>query len=354
MLSTTQIGHYEVWKHDYPQSRLPSKPRDSFSGWVSKRHPGCRTPKGVSLSAMARRQKFKSDHPALFDMHAPEPVVVVPAMPEIVPPDDVPGLFLGTSSFAADGWPGTFYPEGMKSSDYLRHYARTFKTVEIDSTYYGPPSPSTVAKWRDKTPPDFIFSAKVPQVITHEKMLVDCDAELTQFLDAMAILSDKLGPLVLQFPFFDRWKIPDQRHFLSVLEPFLKKLSTGYKFAVEIRNRSWLDARFADVLRKYKVSLVLQDLSSMPRPWEYRQQFDFITADFAYVRWLGDRKCIEEQTQVWDRTVLDRSADLINWIVLFRQFLSRDLKVFAYANNHYAGHGPGTIKLFWSLYKSPP
>jgi uncharacterized protein YecE (DUF72 family) len=300
---------------------------------------------------MTRQRKRESDHPTLFDMHAPKPLAAAPARPEIERPYDRPGLFLGTSSFTADGWPGTFYPEGMKSSDYVHHYARTFKTVEIDSTCYGPPSASTVTKWRDKTPPDFIFSAKVPQTITHEKMLVNCDADLTQFLEAISLLGDKLGPLVLQFPFFDRWKIPDQRHFLSVLEPFLKKLPTGYKFAIEIRNRNWLDARLADILRKHKVALVRQDLSSMPRPWEYQKQFDFLTADFAYVRWLGDRKRIEKRTQIWDKIVLDRSADLINWIALFRQWLSRDLKVFAYANNHYAGHGPATIKLFWSLYQ---
>jgi uncharacterized protein YecE (DUF72 family) len=298
---------------------------------------------------MTRRHKVESSHPTLFDMHAP--AAIVPAKSENVRPYDRPGLLLGTSSFTADGWLGTFYPQGMKSSDYLRHYARTFKTVEIDSSYYGPPSAGTVTNWRDKTPPDFIFSAKVPQVITHEKMLVDCDADLTQFIESMTILGDKLGPLVLQFPFFDHWKIPDQRHFLSVLEPFLKKLPAGYKFAVEIRNRHWLDARLTDALRKHNVALVLQDLSSMPRPWEHRKQFDCITADFAYVRWLGDSKRIEERTQVWDKIVLDRGADLINWIALFRQFLSRDLKVFAYANNHYAGNGPGTIKLFWSLFE---
>ena len=89
----------------------------------------------------------------------------------------------------------------------------------------------------------------------------------------------------------------------------------------------------------------------MPRPWEYKDKFDFVTADFVFVRWLGDRKRIEEQTKTWDKTVVDRREDLVNWVELFRQFVSRNLKVFAYANNHYAGNGPGTVKLFWELYK---
>jgi hypothetical protein len=88
-----------------------------------------------------------------------------------------PGLLLGTSSFTATGWQGTFYPAGMKPPDCLSFYATRFQTVEVDSTYYGPPSASTVTGWRDKTPPDFLFAAKVPQAITHEKVLVDCEAQ---------------------------------------------------------------------------------------------------------------------------------------------------------------------------------
>jgi uncharacterized protein YecE (DUF72 family) len=80
---------------------------------------------------------------------------------------------------------------------------------------------------------------------------------------------------------------------------------------------------------------------------------DLVTADFVYVRWLGDRKGIEALTTTWDKTVIDRTDDLKNWPGLFRQFLSRNLKVYAYANNHYAGHGPGTVKLFWEQWTKP-
>lgn len=61
-----------------------------------------------------------------------------------------------------------------------------------------------------------------------------------------------------------------------------------------------------------------------------------LTADFVYVRWLGDRKRIEERTNTWDKTVVDRCEDLTRWVELFRQFMSRNLKVYAYANNHYS------------------
>jgi uncharacterized protein YecE (DUF72 family) len=84
----------------------------------------------------------------------------------------------------------------------------------------------------------------------------------------------------------------------------------------------------------------------MPRPWEVKDGLDLVTADFVYVRWLGDRHGIEKITQMWDKTVVDRTDDLSNWVGLFRQFVQRGLKIFAYANNHYQGHGPGTVKRF--------
>jgi len=89
----------------------------------------------------------------------------------------------------------------------------------------------------------------------------------------------------------------------------------------------------------------------MSRPWEVKDGLDLVTTDFVYVRWLGDRKGIEALTTTWDKTVIDRTDDLKNWAALFRQFLSRNLKVYAYANNHYAGHGPGTVKLFWNMWE---
>ncbi len=265
-------------------------------------------------------------------------------------PFSLPGILLGTSAFTANGWEGSFYPPGMQSRDFLSYYATQFAAVEVDSTFYGCPSARTVNNWAARTPEDFIFSVKVPQVITHEKALVDCDSEFEEFVKTMDILGLKLGPMVFQFPFFDRWKFSKQYGFLAVLVPFLKKLPANHRFAIEIRNKNWLDAKLADALREYKFALVLTDTSFVPRPWEMKDKFDLITADFMYVRWLGDRKGIEEVTRIWDKTVVDRREDLTNWVELFRTFVARNLKIFAYANNHYAGHGPATIKQFWDIW----
>lgn len=115
-------------------------------------------------------------------------------------------------------------------------------------------------------------------------------------------------------------------------------LPAAHKFAIEIRNGEWLDAEFANLLRDYKIALVLQDRSRMLSPTELK--FDPITADWTYIRWLGDRKGIEEQTMIWDRTVVDRTAELTSWVDYCYQIRKRGVLIYAYANNHYAGHAP--------------
>lgn len=288
--------------------------------------------------------------PTLFKFDPRNEVV---AAHEIVRPFSLPGILLGTSSFTATGWQGSFYPQGMKSRDFLSYYASQFQAVEIDSTFYGTPSASTVASWNEKTSGDFIFAAKVPQIITHEKVLVDCDLEFNEFVKTMDILGPKLGPMVFQFPSFDRYRFPKRDSFLAVLMPFLKKLPADHKFVIEIRNKNWLDAKFADVLREHGIALALTDTSFLPRPWELKEKFDLVTADFGYVRWLGDRHGIEKVTQTWDKAVVDRTADLRHWVDILKDLiLNRKLRnVFLFANNHYAGHGPATVKLFWDLWE---
>ena len=299
-----------------------------------------------------RRPKIEPiRNPTLFEMEKLERAPQLETSLKVERRYSEPGLVLGTSSFTADGWQGSFYPPEMQTGNFLSYYATQFKTVEIDSTYYGTPSAATVTNWYERTPPDFIIAAKVPQIITHEKMMVNCEAEFDEYIDRMHLLGEKLGPLLLQFPRFNKYEIQADEFFrrLHLFLKHVKHLPT-VRLVVEIRNRAWLDKRITDLLREYNVALALTDLSNMPRPWEVKNGLDLVTTDFVYVRWLGDRKGIEALTMRWDKTVIDRTGDLRNWAALFRKFLSRNLKVYAYANNHYAGHGPGTVKLFWDMW----
>jgi uncharacterized protein YecE (DUF72 family) len=260
-------------------------------------------------------------------------------------------LRIGTSAFTAAGWEGSFYPPGMKPADYLSFYATRFNSVEVDGTFYRTPSKTTVQGWANKTPAGFVFAAKVPSAVTHEKVLVDCESEFKEFVQTMALLGDKLGPLLLQFGYFNKKAFVGINDFLARLKPFLKKLPKDHKFSVEIRNKNWLVPQFVEALRERGVALALIDQSWMPRPAQWFEKFDPITADFTYVRWLGDRKGIEEQTKVWDKVIVDRRAELSEWAEILGKVHKRKIQIFAYANNHYAGFGPATVEMFQQIWR---
>jgi uncharacterized protein YecE (DUF72 family) len=242
-------------------------------------------------------------------------------------------LRVGTSSWSHEDWRGVVYPKEAKPGEFLSHYAQKFSTVEIDATWYRIPGEALVKKWERDTPKGFLFAAKIPSVITHEKMLEGCEGDLKEFLRAMDHLGEKLGPMVFQFPYAFK---PDQ---IEKLEAFLKTLPKGYKFAVEVRHKGWLSQRFYDLLRSNGIAMVLLDLLWMPR-------LDVLTTDWAYVRFIGDRKGIEKNTKTWEKLVVDRSKEMAWWIPKIRGFMDRQVPTYAYFNNHYAGNAPLSIELF--------
>jgi uncharacterized protein YecE (DUF72 family) len=261
-----------------------------------------------------------------------------------------PEIRLGTSAFIADGWPGSFYPEAMKPPDYLHYYATKFDTVEINSTFHRIPKIETVKNWVLKTAHGFIFSLVAPRSVTYDKILTNCDEEFECFMDAAHILGEKLGPIVLQFPHFSQNVFNDSGQFVSRLNAFLKKWSRDKcKFAVEIHNKEWLTPWLADQFRESNVALVLQDQTWMPRVQLLSEKFDLITADFAFIRWQGDHKGIQDRTRVWNREIFDRTAELRTWVDFCGKTQKRGIKQYIYANNHYAGYAPGTLELFRSL-----
>jgi len=264
-------------------------------------------------------------------------------------------LRLGTSSWSEKGWIGSFYPPGTKPADMLGFYATQFETVEADTTYYRVPNASLVRGWRVKTPAGFTLSAKFPRSIVHAgdgqhpdgaKVLAPehVDLEVEAFFAAMRELGDRAGPLVLQFPYFNQTAFAGLAPFLARLEPFLARLPREFRYAVEVRNKAWIGAELLAVLRAHGVALVLVDLVYMPHPADLAREFDLVTADFSYARLIGDRQAVEERTTTFSEIVLDQGPRLDRWAELLASIVARTRETFAYANNHYAGHGPATVR----------
>jgi uncharacterized protein YecE (DUF72 family) len=271
------------------------------------------------------------------------------------PPEPLhPRLYLGTSSWSNRDWEGVFYPEGTPPGDYLAYYATRYRAVEIDATFYRLPTAAMTEKWRRVLPEGFAFAAKVPRTITHDKRLVDCGEDLRAFLAAMDPLEDRLGPLLFQFPYFNKASGVTASDFRARLETFLPTVPAGYRFALEIRNKTWIGAPLLDLLRRHGVAWTLLDHPWMPRIGDLMREMDPVTADFTYVRWLGDRRGIEKKTRTWNRLIVDRGREMHDWTAALKSLLDRNMVIFGFFNNHYAGYAPGSIDLLRESWTEPP
>jgi uncharacterized protein YecE (DUF72 family) len=237
-------------------------------------------------------------------------------------------LHVGTMGWSYDFWKGIFYPESLASKEFLAYYAKQFCTVEVDSTFYRIPRTRSVTDWKMQTPEGFLFALKFPQVITHVKMLKDCEEVTSVFLERVALLEAKLGALLLQFPYnFGTEQFP-------LLRDFLPNLPKKHRYVVEVRNRKLLNEGLYSVLRDNNVVLAWVDSPFMP-------QINEATSDFIYVRWEGDRRRVKGTL---GRIEVDRKAQINAWAEKLKPFLEEGTEVFGYFSKYYSGYSPSDAK----------
>lgn len=242
----------------------------------------------------------------------------------------MPGkLHIGTVAWSYKDWVGPFYPPKTKPNEYLKFIPSKFNSVEVDFTFYRTPKPEMIDNWLAATPGDFSFSPKFPRKITHFKRLEDCSEELDFYLNRISTLGDKLGPMLIQFDYkFGPENLPQ-------LSYFLPQLPENHRYAVEVRNRKWLDEpEFFELLEKYKCAFVVQDLYYMPKVVR-------LTASFVYIRLIGDRRKIKD-----DFTHIQVAKDdkLDDWAKRIVEMLKEGIDVYVYCSNRYEGFAPGTAE----------
>jgi len=225
-------------------------------------------------------------------------------------------------------WQVSFYPTGMKSSEFLSEYSGHFDTVEVDNTFYRVPSVETLENWKSQTPAGFMFSAKFPQNITHRKMLKDCEQDVQFFIERISMFQDRLGPLLLQLP-----PAFGSKQF-DLLRDFLPLLPKKYRYAVEVRNKQLLGSDLFALLRENGVALTVVVSPFMPEVEE-------LTADFVYVRWEGDRKKVNGEL---GKVEVDRTSETKKWAGKIEGVLQNVGEVFGYFSKYYSGNPPADAK----------
>ncbi len=242
-------------------------------------------------------------------------------------------IHLGTIGWSYNFWKGKFYPNKVASTKFLAYYATKFDTVEVDNTFYRIPTAQTFTKWENQTPINFLFSFKFPKVITHIKMLKNCERETSLFLERTNHLAGKLGALLLQFP--PNFGVD---HF-SDLADFLQKLPKTRRYVVEIRNEQWLKSDFYSLLRDNGVVLAWVDSPSMPQSY-------VITSDFLYVRLEGDRSKVNGTLGMIEA---DKAEELKMWAEKIKRFLSENMEVYGYFGKYYSGFPPSDVNSLLKL-----
>ena len=246
---------------------------------------------------------------------------------------------LGTVGFGYDDWAGVFYPDSLKSIDYLSFYARHFDTVELDTTFHAAPTPDRVARWAAATPGAFRFCVKTPKEITHAEGRLSAPGKVDSMLRFVGVLREfgpKLGVVLVQFPpSFDAGGSKE-------LSAFLGALPDDVRFAVEFRHPSWETDATADVLRDFGCGWVAADYLDR-EPWEVPA-----TADFLYVRWVGRHGVYP----TLDRERID-ATDRLEW---WKRRVERCRGVqtaWGFVNNDYTGYAVATCNRMKRLVGQP-
>ncbi len=234
---------------------------------------------------------------------------------------------IGCTGWSYQGWIGPFYPKTMASTDYLKHYSKTFGITEINSTFYKIPSQVTTKKWFSDTPKDFIFTAKLPKQITHDARLKP-GPYLDQFINAIAPLGSKMKILVIQLP--PSLSFPETK---INLEKMLNHLPGKYRYAVEGRHSSWFTDESYKFLSENNASLVWNDVSGVSNPCN-------VTADFVYVRLIGDRTIPENLFGTIQR---DKTESIKKWAQKLDEIKNKVSLAVIMANNHFEGFSPVTV-----------
>ena len=229
-------------------------------------------------------------------------------------------IYLGTSGWSYKDWVGPFYLSEEESK--LAYYSKIFDTAEIDSTFYAYPTKGTVYGWLKYTRPEFVYSAKLPRLITHKKKMdvkQGVEEDLNKFCELMKplLLEGKLACLLIQFP-------PGLKYDLSKLEGFLAILPKEFRFAVEFRDASWLRKETYSLLESYNVAYTIVDEPLLPPEVH-------VTADIAYFRWHGRGE------RLWYNYRYEED-ELKPWIPKIKEAAEQTKAVYGYFNNHFHGY----------------
>jgi uncharacterized protein YecE (DUF72 family) len=224
---------------------------------------------------------------------------------------------IGCSGYQYKDWRGLVYPDKLPQKRWFEHYRTLFDTVELNTTFYRLPTPEAVESWAAAAPPGFEYALKLGQFGSHRMKLRDAVSWLPNHLDRVCRLGPSLGPTLVQLP--PRWKRNAER-----LDEFLSVAPRSLRWAVELRDASWLHDDVYDVLRRHGAALCVHDLLA-DHPF-------VLTTGWTYLRFHGPAAL---ERKYWGRYGPER---LRPWAERIAACLDAGHDVYAYFNNDHEAH----------------
>lgn len=254
-----------------------------------------------------------------------------------------------------------------KGINYLAEYSKKYNTVEIDQWFWSLfgvnkvilPRAEVAREYAQGVPEDFLFTVKVPNSITlthfYKKKKSDplvknphflSDELFLQFLECIEPLKTKLGPLMFQFEYLNKQKMPSAKEFIERLTSFIDKLPEDYIYGVEIRNANYFNEYYFSFLKSMNLAHVFLQGYYMPEIFPIYEKNKEYFRDCVIIRLHGpQRQDMEKLTgKVWDRIVAGKDTEINALLNMLKGLKQRRVNVFVNVNNHYEGSAPLTIR----------
>lgn len=233
----------------------------------------------------------------------------------------IQNIHIGTSGWSYKHWKDLYYPKEVKQKDWLKYYAESFETTEINGSFYKLPTHDTVLKWMETVPDDFLFCPKMSRYLTHMKKLREPEEPLERFFGIFEPMKKQLGPVLLQLP-------PQLKFNYDLVEYFFGMLKTQYKayeFVIEIRHDTWLADDSLNLMAKYEIGLVISQ-SGNHFPYS-----EMLTAKNIYIRFHGPKELYASSYS---------DEELLMFSKLMKKWTKEGHEVWAFFNNDIYGYAP--------------
>jgi uncharacterized protein YecE (DUF72 family) len=242
-------------------------------------------------------------------------------------------IHIGTSGWSYKHWIGIYYPPDLAATAWLHFYATDFNITEINTSFYHLPKTATTKGWKDKVPKGFMFCPKISRYLTHMKKLNDPEESMERFFDAFTPLKRKTGPVLVQLPASLGFNKEKAEYFYQLC----KKKYPYYRFALEVRHKSWLEKESVNLMKQYNIAFVIAQ-SGMGFPYA-----ELITAQHIYVRFHGPGN-------LYASSYSDKQ--LKEFASLFKKWKASGHSIWAFFNNDIHGYAIKNAKRLVSLCKN--